>query len=87
MELGRERGVQRCYAGFGGGVVGETRGAGDAEHAGDGHDGAVARADHAGEEGFEGVEVAEKVDGDAALDLLYARVEQSAAVYDAGVVD
>lgn len=79
--------MQGCYARFGGGVVGEARGAGDAEDAGDGDDCAVAGADHTGEEGFESVEVGEEVDGDAALDLVDACVEEGAAVYDTGVVD
>lgn len=79
--------MEGCYAGFGGAVVGQARGAGYAEDAGDGDDCAVPGADHAGEEGFEGVEVREEVDGDATLDLVDACVEEGAAVYDAGVVD
>lgn len=56
-------------AGFGGGVVGEARGACGAEDGGEGHDGAVAGGEHAGEEGLEGVEVGEEVDAEVAVDF------------------
>lgn len=45
-----------------------------ADDAGDGDDCAVAGAEHAGEEGFESVEVGEEVDSDAVLDVLDGEV-------------
>lgn len=79
--------VQGCQGGFGRAVVGELRGAEVGEYAGHSHDGAVAGADHAREEGFEGVEGAEDVDAEGFLDFGEGEIEEGFAVYYGGVVD
>jgi hypothetical protein len=79
--------MQSCQGGFGRTVVGELRGAKVGEYAGHGYDGAVAGADHAREEGFEGVEGAEDVDAEGLFDFGEGEIEEGFAVYDGGVVD
>lgn len=58
-----------------------------AEDAGHGDDGALASADHGGEEAFERVVAAENIDAEGLLDIFNGEVEEGFAIDDGGVVD